>query len=72
MRTIEEFASLHFGARALIGPDGDVVGAIAAGVNFLGESSGLRSARSSVGSLTERLNSRSVRESSVVEPFTTS
>ena len=35
--TIEAFASLHFEARALIGPDGDVVDAVAAGVNFLGE-----------------------------------
>jgi diguanylate cyclase (GGDEF)-like protein len=37
VRTIEEFASLQFEARALIGPDGDVVDAVAAGVNFLGE-----------------------------------
>ena len=35
--TIQEFAALHFEARALIGPDGDVVDAVAAGVNFLGE-----------------------------------
>jgi len=37
VRTIEEFASLQFGARALIGPEGDIVDAVAAGVNFLGE-----------------------------------
>jgi diguanylate cyclase (GGDEF)-like protein len=35
--TIQEFAALQFEARALIGPDGDVVDAVAAGVNFLGE-----------------------------------
>ena len=35
--TIEAFASLQFEARALIGPDGDIVDAVAAGVNFLGE-----------------------------------
>jgi diguanylate cyclase (GGDEF)-like protein len=35
--TIEEFASLQFEARALVGPDGDIVDAVAAGVNFLGE-----------------------------------
>jgi len=35
--TIQEFAGLRFGARALIGPDGDIVDAVAAGVNFLGE-----------------------------------
>jgi diguanylate cyclase (GGDEF)-like protein len=35
--TIQEFASLRFNARAPIGPDGDIVDAIAAGVNFLGE-----------------------------------
>ncbi len=36
-RTIEEFASLRFDARAAIGPDGDIIDAVAAGVNFLGE-----------------------------------
>jgi predicted signal transduction protein with EAL and GGDEF domain len=35
--TIQEFAALRFGARAQIGPDGDIVDAVAAGVNFLGE-----------------------------------
>jgi len=35
--TIQEFAALRFDARALIGPDGDIVDAVAAGVNFLGE-----------------------------------
>jgi diguanylate cyclase (GGDEF)-like protein len=35
--TIQEFAALQFEARARIGPDGDVVDAVAAGVNFLGE-----------------------------------
>jgi len=35
--TIQEFAELHFDARAPIGPDGDIVDAVAAGVNFLGE-----------------------------------
>ena len=35
--TIQEFAALRFEARALIGPDGDIVDAVAAGVNFLGE-----------------------------------
>jgi diguanylate cyclase (GGDEF)-like protein len=34
---IQEFAALRFDARALIGPDGDIVDAVAAGVNFLGE-----------------------------------
>ena len=34
---IQEFAALRFEARALIGPDGDIVDAVAAGVNFLGE-----------------------------------
>ena len=34
---IQEFAALRFGARAQIGPDGDIVDAVAAGVNFLGE-----------------------------------
>ncbi|HEY5436501.1 MAG TPA: diguanylate cyclase [Candidatus Limnocylindrales bacterium] len=37
MRIIEEFASLRFDARARIGPGGDIVDAVAAGVNFLGE-----------------------------------
>jgi diguanylate cyclase (GGDEF)-like protein len=35
--TIEEFASFQFEARAPVGPDGDIVDAVAAGVNFLGE-----------------------------------
>ncbi|MFZ1785172.1 MAG: GGDEF domain-containing protein [Ferruginibacter sp.] len=35
--TIQEFAALRFRARAQIGQDGDIVDAIAAGVNFLGE-----------------------------------
>jgi len=35
--TIQEFAALRFDARALIGPDGDIVDSVAAGVNFLGE-----------------------------------
>lgn len=35
--TIQEFAALRFEARAQIGPDGDIVDAVAAGVNFLGE-----------------------------------
>lgn len=34
---IQEFASLRFDARAPVGPDGDIVDAVAAGVNFLGE-----------------------------------
>ena len=38
--TIQEFAELHFDARAPIGPDGDIVDAVAAGVNFLGEELG--------------------------------
>jgi diguanylate cyclase (GGDEF)-like protein len=37
VRTIQEFAALRFDARAPIGPDGDLVDAIGAGVNFLGE-----------------------------------
>lgn len=37
VRTIQEFASLRFDARATVGPDGDIVDAVAAGVNFLGE-----------------------------------
>jgi diguanylate cyclase (GGDEF)-like protein len=35
--TIQEFAALRFDARAPIGLEGDVVDAVAAGVNFLGE-----------------------------------
>jgi len=35
--TIQEFARLRFSARAQIGPEGDIVDAVAAGVNFLGE-----------------------------------
>jgi diguanylate cyclase (GGDEF)-like protein len=35
--TIQEFALLNFTARASVGPDGDIVDAVAAGVNFLGE-----------------------------------
>ena len=35
--TIQEYASLRFDARTQIGPDGDIVDAVAAGVNFLGE-----------------------------------
>jgi diguanylate cyclase (GGDEF)-like protein len=35
--TIQEFAGLNFEARAEIGPGGDLVDAVAAGVNFLGE-----------------------------------
>jgi diguanylate cyclase (GGDEF)-like protein len=35
--TIQEFAALRFQARAPLGPDGDIVDAVAAGVNFLGE-----------------------------------
>ncbi len=34
---IKEFAALRFDARAPVGPAGDVVDAVAAGVNFLGE-----------------------------------
>ena len=34
---IQEFAALRFDARAALGPDGDIVDAVAAGVNFLGE-----------------------------------
>ncbi|MHB8961502.1 MAG: diguanylate cyclase domain-containing protein [Candidatus Limnocylindrales bacterium] len=34
---IEELALLRFNARAPLGPDGDIVDAVAAGVNFLGE-----------------------------------
>lgn len=35
--TIQEFAALRFDARAPVGPDGDIVDAVGAGVNFLGE-----------------------------------
>jgi diguanylate cyclase (GGDEF)-like protein len=35
--TIQEFASLRFSVRAPVGPDGDIIDAIAGGVNFLGE-----------------------------------
>lgn len=35
--TIQEFAELRFAVRAPVGPDGDIVDAVAAGVNFLGE-----------------------------------
>jgi diguanylate cyclase (GGDEF)-like protein len=35
--TIQEFAALRFDARAPVGPEGDIVDAIAAGVNFLAE-----------------------------------
>ena len=35
--TIQEFVALRFRARAQVGPDGDIVDAVAAGVNFLGE-----------------------------------
>lgn len=35
--TILEFAALRFDARAPIGPDGDIIDAVAAGVNVLGE-----------------------------------
>ncbi len=34
---IEELAALRFDARATVGPDGDIVDAVAAGVNSLGE-----------------------------------
>ena len=37
MRTILEYGALRFDARAPIGPDGDIVDAVAAGVNYLGE-----------------------------------
>ncbi len=37
VNTIQEFAALQFGARAQIGPEGDIVDAVSAGVNFLGE-----------------------------------
>ncbi len=35
--TIQEFAALRFHARAPVGPEGDIVDAVAAGVNFLAE-----------------------------------
>ena len=35
--TLQEFAQLHFGVRAPIGPEGDIIDAVAAGVNFLGD-----------------------------------
>jgi diguanylate cyclase (GGDEF)-like protein len=35
--TIGEFAALRFDARAPVGPEGDIVDAVAAGVNFLAE-----------------------------------
>jgi diguanylate cyclase (GGDEF)-like protein len=35
--TIQEFAALQFDARAPVSPAGDIVDAVAAGVNFLGE-----------------------------------
>jgi diguanylate cyclase (GGDEF)-like protein len=35
--TIQEFAALRFDARAPVGPDGDIIDAVSAGVNFLGE-----------------------------------
>ncbi|MHB8893510.1 MAG: diguanylate cyclase domain-containing protein, partial [Candidatus Limnocylindrales bacterium] len=35
--TIQEFASFKFNVRAPVGPDGDIIDAIAGGVNFLGE-----------------------------------
>ena len=35
--TIQEFAALRFDARAHVGPEGDLIDAISAGVNFLGE-----------------------------------
>jgi diguanylate cyclase (GGDEF)-like protein len=37
VNTIQEFAALRFDARAPVGPDGDIVDAVAAGVNFLAE-----------------------------------
>lgn len=37
VETIQAFAELRFDLRAPIGPDGDIVDAVAAGVNFLGE-----------------------------------
>jgi diguanylate cyclase (GGDEF)-like protein len=37
VHTIQEYATLRFEARAAVGPDGDIVDAVAAGVNYLGE-----------------------------------
>lgn len=37
VRTIQDFAALRFDARAPVGPTGDIVDAVSAGVNFLGE-----------------------------------
>ena len=37
VNAIQEFAALRFDARAPVGPDGDIVDAVAAGVNFLAE-----------------------------------
>jgi diguanylate cyclase (GGDEF)-like protein len=37
VNTIQELAALRFGARAHVGPVGDIVDPVAAGVNFLGE-----------------------------------
>lgn len=37
VEVIEELAALRFDARATVGPDGDIVDAVAAGVNALGE-----------------------------------
>ena len=37
VNTIQELAALRFAARAPVGPRGDIVDAVAAGVNFLGE-----------------------------------
>jgi diguanylate cyclase (GGDEF)-like protein len=37
VNTIQEYAALRFDARAPVGPDGDIVDAVAAGVNFLAE-----------------------------------
>lgn len=62
--TIREFAALHFEARAPLGPDGDIVDAVAAG-------SRLRTTRSSAGSPTAPRSSRSPRRSSAAERFTT-
>jgi len=35
--TIRDFAALQFETRAVVGPEGDIIDAVAAGVNFLGE-----------------------------------
>lgn len=37
VNAIQELAGLRFGARAMVGPEGDVVDAVASGVNFLAE-----------------------------------